>query len=189
MTGPKNVTVFTDGACIGNPGPGGYGAVLRYRDHRRELSAGYRRTTNNRMELTAVIKALAALREPCVVDLHSDSEYVVNAMTERWAQRWRANGWRRDRTKIAVNWDLWQELLDLCDKHRVSFHWVKGHAGHRENERCDQLAVKAAQGPDLPPDVGYESPTLPPLREAAASGRGRGEQGRGEPASSAQDRH
>lgn len=154
----KHVTIYTDGACIGNPGPGGYGAVLIYGGHRRQLSGGYRRTTNNRMELVAPIKALEALNQRCQVTLHSDSQYVVEGIEKGWARRWRANGWMRNRRRPAINPDLWGRLLDLCDMHEVQFRWVRGHAGNLENERCDQLAVQAAHQPDLPADEGYEAP-------------------------------
>jgi ribonuclease HI len=160
MSALKRVTIYTDGACIGNPGPGGYGVVLLYGDHRKELSGGYRLTTNNRMELTAAIRGLAALKEPCQVGLFSDSEYMVNAIEKGWARRWQANGWRRKDKKMAENRDLWEGLLRLCDRHRVRFEWVKGHAGHMENERCDQLALRAAQLPNLPEDKGYEGVSL-----------------------------
>jgi ribonuclease HI len=162
----KEVTIFADGACLGNPGPGGYGVVLIYGRHRRELAGGVRRTTNNRMELMAAISGLAALREPCSVTLFSDSEYVVNGMTAGWAKRWRARGWRREKNKPALNWDLWAQLLHLAEKHRVTFQGVRGHAGDPENERCDQLAVEAAQGQDLAIDCGFESPQLPTANEA-----------------------
>jgi ribonuclease HI len=152
----KAVTIYTDGACIGNPGPGGYGAVMLAGGARRELYGGYRRTTNNRMELLAAIVALEALIEPCTVTLHSDSLYVVKAMREGWPQQWRANGWRRKTKQPAVNPDLWARLLDLCDRHDVTFVWVRGHAGNRENERCDRLAVEAALSNNLQPDIGYE---------------------------------
>ena len=156
MPPPKHVTIYTDGACIGNPGPGGFGVVLMYGGHRRELSGGYRLTTNNRMELLAAIKGLEALKEPCAVSLHSDSQYVVKAMREGWARRWRASGWRRTSKQPAINPDLWQKLLDLCETHEVSFEWVRGHAGNIENERCDGLANEAARQDDLPRDEGYE---------------------------------
>jgi ribonuclease HI len=152
----QRVMIYTDGACLGNPGPGGYGVVLLYGDHRRELSGGYRLTTNNRMELTAAIQGLAALKKPCEVELFSDSEYVVNAVEKGWARRWRANGWYRPNKKMAENRDLWKELLRLCERHHVRFKWIRGHAGHPENERCDQLAFEAAQLPNLPVDAGYE---------------------------------
>jgi len=154
----KQVTIYTDGACLGNPGPGGYGAVLLYGPHRREISGGFRLTTNNRMEIMAVIAALELLKEQCRVTLHSDSQYVVNAMTQGWARRWKANGWKRNQREEAVNPDLWERLLDLCDQHQVEFQWLRGHSGVDENERCDQLAVDAARQPDLPEDTGYKSP-------------------------------
>lgn len=156
MADLKRVTIYTDGACIGNPGPGGYGIVLLYGKHRKEFSGGYRLTTNNRMELTAAIRGLAALKEPCQVVLFSDSEYLVNAVEKGWARRWQANGWRRQNKKKAENIDLWEELLELCERHQVHFEWVKGHAGHSENEHCDQLAVSAAQSLELAEDTGYE---------------------------------
>jgi ribonuclease HI len=131
--------------------------VLRYGDHRKELSGGYRLTTNNRMELTAAIEGLAALKTPCVVELFSDSAYVVNGIEKGWARRWRANGWYRPNKQLAENRDLWEKLLKLCERQRVRFQWIKGHAGHAENERCDQLAFEAAQLPNLPADQGYEA--------------------------------
>jgi ribonuclease HI len=151
----KDVTIYTDGACTGNPGPGGYGIVLLFGDHRKELSGGYKRTTNNRMEMMAVIVGLQSLKEPCAVTLYSDSKYVVDAIQKGWAVRWRAKGWMRNKKDKALNPDLWQRLLDLCDQHQVEFRWVRGHAGDPENERCDRLAVMAAKQPDLPTDEGY----------------------------------
>ena len=151
----KRVTIYTDGACIGNPGPGGYGALLLHDGHRQELSGGFRRTTNNRMELMAAIVALEALQEPCDVTLYSDSQYVVKGMTLGWAKRWEAQGWRRSAQEMASNPDLWARLLRLCEKHRVQFQWVRGHAGNVENERVDRLAMQAALRPDLPADQGY----------------------------------
>ena len=162
MTSKKHVIIYTDGACTGNPGPGGYGAVLLYGEHRHELSGGYRRTTNNRMELMGAIKSLEALKQSCRVTLHSDSQYVVEGIERGWAKRWRGNGWMRNKREQAVNPDLWGRLLDLCDKHEVELTWVRGHAGDPENERCDQLAVQAAHGEELPLDGGYENST--PLR-------------------------
>ena len=153
----KQVKIYTDGACLGNPGPGGYGVVLLYGGHRKELSGGYRLTTNNRMEITAAIVGLSALKTPCAVTLHTDSQYLANAMTQGWAKRWRANGWRRNTTEEALNPDLWEQLLALCEKHHVQFVWVRGHAGNRENETCDRLSVQAAQRKDLPRDTGYEN--------------------------------
>src|SRR5262245_42243538 len=152
-----HVSIYTDGACLGNPGPGGYGIILLSGDHRKELSGGYRLTTNNRMELMAAIKALAALKKPCRVELFSDSAYVVNAVEKAWARRWQANGWYRPNKQMAENRDLWEQLLTLYNSHQVRFHWIKGHAGHPENERSDQLAFQAARLPDLPPDPGYEA--------------------------------
>jgi ribonuclease HI len=155
---PKDVTIYTDGACIGNPGPGGYGTVLLHGSHRKELSGGYRLTTNNRMELMAAIVGLRALTSTCVVTLHTDSQYLRNAMAKGWAKRWRANGWKRNNKDRALNPDLWEQLLDLCDRHRVKFVWVRGHAGDLENERCDQLAAASAHRENLPSDTGYEPP-------------------------------
>ena len=157
MTAPrKKVTVYTDGSCIGNPGPGGYGVILDYRGHRREISGGYRKTTNNRMELLAAIQALGALKEPCDVTLYSDSEYLVRAMNEHWPHSWRRKGWRRKGNQSVANPDLWTSLLDMCKKHRVQFCWVKGHVGQPENERCDELAVVAARSGELLADAEYE---------------------------------
>lgn len=141
----KHVDLFTDGACSGNPGPGGWGAILRYNGVEKELSGGEANTTNNRMELSAVIFGLKALKEPCVVTLYSDSQYVCNALKLGWAKKWRANGWMRNKKDPALNPELWGELLDLVEKHQVEIIWVKGHAGHPENERCDRLAVAAAK--------------------------------------------
>lgn len=157
MAALKHVTIYTDGACIGNPGPGGYGVVLRYAERRRELSGGYRKTTNNRMELLAAIVGLEALKEKCRVTLYSDSEYLVNGIKQGWARRWRANGWMRNKKDRALNSDLWQRLLRLTEYHRVEFIWVRGHAGNPENERCDRLALQAAQQQHLSIDEGYEA--------------------------------
>ena len=137
----KYVEIFTDGACSGNPGPGGWGAILRYGDKEKELSGGEKETTNNRMELTAVIKALSALKEPCVVKLTTDSKYVCDAILNGWVYSWQKNGWKKADKKPALNVDLWETLLPLLETHEVKFNWVKGHNGHKENERCDQLAV------------------------------------------------
>jgi ribonuclease HI len=141
----KKVLIFTDGACSGNPGPGGWGAVLRYSSTEKELSGGEAQTTNNRMELTACIEALKALKEPCEVTLTTDSQYVVNGITKGWAESWQRNGWKKADKKPALNSDLWQELLELINKHTVEMIWIKGHAGHPENERCDRLAVAQTQ--------------------------------------------
>ncbi len=149
------VVIYTDGACEGNPGRGGYGAVILCGKKRKELSGGFRNTTNNRMELLAVIEALAALEQPSKVKLYSDSTYVVRAMNEGWVQNWRRKGWRNAQNKPTPNVDLWERLLALCEIHEVEFLWVKGHSGVAENERCDELAVTAAQTPNLPIDTGY----------------------------------
>ena len=154
----KQVTIYTDGGCDPNPGPGGYGVVLLYGGHRKELSGGFRRTTNNRMEIYAAIQGLEALKEPCQVTLYSDSEYLVNAISQGWALRWKARRWMRNSKERALNPDLWERLLALCERHQVTFVWLKGHAGTTENERCDSLAARALQQPDLPEDEGYESP-------------------------------
>lgn len=152
----KNITIYTDGACLGNPGPGGYGAVFLYGQVRREMSGGFRRTTNNRMEIMAAIVGMEALKEKCQVTLYSDSQYLVKAIAEGWARRWRANRWMRNKTDRAVNPDLWAKLLKLCETHEVEFKWVRGHSSNAENIRCDELAVEAANSPNLPVDQGYE---------------------------------
>ena len=137
----KTVTLYTDGACSGNPGPGGWGAILLYGAHRRELSGGERSTTNNRMELTAVIEGLRLLKEPCTVELWSDSRYVIDALDKGWARSWQKRGWVKSDKKPALNPDLWEQLLSLCDIHAVRCHWVSGHAENPFNNRCDELAV------------------------------------------------
>ncbi|MDR3552333.1 MAG: ribonuclease HI [Clostridia bacterium] len=141
----KKVEIFTDGACLGNPGPGGYGVILRCGGVVKELSKGYEGTTNNRMELLAAIEGLAALKSRCSVTLYSDSLYVVNGITKGWAKKWRQNGWMRTPREPALNADLWERLLTLLGAHEVKTVWVKGHAGHAENERCDFLATSAAK--------------------------------------------
>ena len=156
------VTVYTDGAARGNPdGPGGYGAVLTYVDskgneHIRELSEGFEKTTNNRMELMAAIAALEALIKPCEVDLYSDSKYLTDAFNQHWIESWTAKGWKRGRNEDVKNVDLWKRLLKAMEPHEVHFHWVKGHAGHPENERCDRLATGAADGDHLSEDIQEE---------------------------------
>lgn len=140
----KNVEIFTDGSCQGNPGPGGWAAILRYNGHEKEISGSCQETTNNRMELTAVIKALCLLKEPCNVSLFSDSKYVCDAISKGWAKNWKNNNWKKPDKSIALNSDLWAELLSLIDKHKITVVWIKGHDGHPENERCDKLAVAAA---------------------------------------------
>ena len=141
----KKIELFTDGACSGNPGPGGWGAILRYNGHQKELCGGEKETTNNRMELTAVIEGLSALKEPCEIELFTDSKYVCDAVVKRWVYSWKANGWKKADKKPALNVDLWEKLLQLLDTHKVNFNWIKGHAGHPENERCDTLAVEYYQ--------------------------------------------
>jgi len=145
----KEVYIFTDGACSGNPGPGGWGAILRYGsgEHKKELelSGGEAHTTNNRMELTGVIEALSKLNQPCQVTVQTDSKYVCDGIMKGWAASWKRNGWIKSDKKPALNPDLWEKLLELCAKHEVQFEWIKGHAGHEENERCDELAVTQAQ--------------------------------------------
>ena len=137
----KTVTIYTDGACSGNPGPGGWGAILRYKDTEKELSGGAADTTNNRMELTAVIEALDILKEPCVVELYSDSKYVIDGLSKGWAKGWQKRGWIKSDKKPALNPDLWERLLALTDRHEMRYHWVKGHAENEKNNRCDQMAV------------------------------------------------
>jgi len=154
--GLKHVVIYTDGACLGNPGPGGYGVVLLHGKERNELSRGFRLTTNNRMEMLACIVGLQALKGPCAVTLYSDSQYVINSMTKGWALRWRKNKWKRNGQDVP-NADLWAKLLDLCDTHKVRFNWVRGHAGNKENERCDQLARQAALGFEMAIDSVYEN--------------------------------
>jgi len=156
-----SVELYTDGACKGNPGPGGYGAVLLFGDRRKELSGGYRKTTNNRMELLACIEGLRSLKRPCNVVLTSDSTYVVNAIEKGWAKRWRSNHWKLSPSKTAKNSDLWKDLLDLCAEHSVSFKWVKGHSGHPENERCDELAAAVSEKKELPADKVFETVAIP----------------------------
>ena len=141
MDNKKTVELFTDGACSGNPGPGGWGAILRFGAHEKELSGGEADTTNNRMELTAVIEGLKALKEPCNVKLTTDSKYVADGLSKGWAESWQKNGWRKADKKPALNPDLWEELLKLYKTHNVDINWIKGHTGHPENERCDALAV------------------------------------------------
>jgi ribonuclease HI len=161
---PKNATsspepqvlLYTDGGCINNPGPGGFGVIINQDGKRKELSGGFRLTTNNRMELTAAIVALQNLPVHSKATLYSDSRYLVDGIEKGWARTWQANNWRKSDKTRALNVDLWQQILSLCSQHEVKFVWVAGHAGHPENERCDQLAVAASRGKNLPVDVGYE---------------------------------
>ncbi|MBQ2897861.1 MAG: ribonuclease HI [Clostridia bacterium] len=151
----KKVNLYTDGACSGNPGPGGYGVVLEYGGRKKELSGGYENTTNNRMELMAVIKGLDALKEPCIVTVISDSKYVVDAINKGWVYSWESNGWIKSDKKPASNIDLWENLLALMDEHEVTYQWIEGHKGHPENERCDALAVAASKSEDKEQDEFY----------------------------------
>lgn len=157
MTEKTTVIIYTDGACSGNPGPGGFGTILKSGDNRKELSGGFRKTTNNRMELLAVIEGLKALKRPCAVELYSDSKYVVDAINQGWAKRWKANNWKRNKKDKAQNVDLWKQLLPLLDEHDVSLKWVKGHSTDKENNRADRLAVEASRKPNLPVDEGFEN--------------------------------
>ncbi len=138
----KQVTIYTDGACSGNPGPGGWAAILIYQGREKEICGGEKQTTNNRMELTAVISALEALKEPCEVDLWSDSRYVIDALEKGWAEGWKKKGWMRTNKEPALNPDLWERLLALTQRHRMHYHWVQGHADNSLNNRCDELAVR-----------------------------------------------
>ena len=152
----KYVTIYTDGSCIGNPGPGGWAALLRFGEHMRELSGGFRLTTNNRMEILAVINSLTTLKEPCQVSLYTDSQYVCNAVEKGWLASWRRNGWKTSAKKPVKNQDLWEQLIAQLTVHNVTFHWVRGHAGHTENERCDELARAQAMRPAQPEDEGFD---------------------------------
>ena len=143
----KTVTLYTDGACSGNPGPGGWGAILEFGGVEKELSGGEKSTTNNRMELTAVIEGLSALKEPCIVELYSDSKYVIDGLSKGWAASWQRNGWKKADKKPALNPDLWEKLLQLTTIHKLNYHWVKGHADNPKNNRCDQLAVAQYKKP------------------------------------------
>lgn len=152
----KKVELYTDGACSGNPGKGGYGAILRYNGREKVLSQGFRLTTNNRMELLGAIKGLEALKEPCMVELYSDSKYLVDAVSKGWVYAWQKKGWKKSDGKAALNVDLWKRLLELMKIHKVNLIWVKGHAGHPDNERCDRLAVAAYSGGSLCEDENYD---------------------------------
>ena len=150
------ILIYTDGGANPNPGPGGYGVVIRDGESKKELSGGFRLTTNNRMELLACIKALESLKEKSGVILFSDSQYVVNAIEKGWAKKWRAKNWKTTKGELRTNYDLWENLLSVCEKHAVVFRWVEGHAGNMDNERCDRLASKMARRRNLPVDHGYE---------------------------------
>ena len=149
----KKIYIYTDGACSGNPGKGGYGAILKYNDVTKELSQGYTSTTNNRMELLAAITALEALKEPCEVILTSDSKYLTDSVNQGWIEKWKSNNWYRTKSEKAKNVDLFKRLDAQIQKHKIEFVWVKGHAGHPENERCDKLATTAINGDNLIEDI------------------------------------
>ena len=168
----KHVIIHTDGGCEPNPGRGGYGVVLEYGGKRKEASGGFRRTTNNRMEILAAIVGLEMLKEPCRVTLYSDSQYLVHAMTKGWVERWQKKNWWRTKDERALNVELWKRLIPLCETHDVTFEWLRGHVGHRENERCDVLAGEALRRPDLPADTHYENPREEDLapKQTAAEG-------------------
>jgi ribonuclease HI len=153
----QEVVIYTDGACTGNPGPGGYGAVLRHNNHRKEISRGYRKTTNNRMELMAVIEALESLKNPCKVQLFTDSQYIADSVNQGWARRWKENNWKRSKKEKAMNPDLWEKLLKLLTLHEVEMRWLKGHDGDPENERADYLATRAIKSKSLDIDQVYEN--------------------------------
>jgi ribonuclease HI len=156
MSELKKIKMYTDGGSLGNPGPGGYGIIIKYKDKVKEISGGYNNTTNNRMELTAAIVGLSTLKEKCNVTLFTDSKYVVDGINKGWAERWKKNNWKRNKKDKAENTDLWDKLLNLISEHSVKFEWVKGHAGHPENERCDKLVKEAASKNHLPVDEGYD---------------------------------
>lgn len=157
MSSPQEIVIYTDGAAAPNPGPGGYGAVILYNGHRKELAEGFALTTNNRMEILGVVVGLEALTKPCHVTIYSDSQYVVNAISEGWVQKWKRNlGWKTKKER-AKNWDLWLRYLEAAAPHHVNMLWIRGHAGNVENERADVLAVEAGQRPNNPPDAGYEA--------------------------------
>jgi ribonuclease HI len=151
------VIIYTDGACTGNPGPGGYGVILIYNDHRKEISRGFRKTTNNRMELMAVIAGLQSLKNPCRVILYTDSQYIADSVNQGWAKRWQANNWKRSKKARAMNPDLWEKLLDLLNQHQVDMRWLKGHDGNQENERADYLATQAIKSGSPEIDQVYEN--------------------------------
>ncbi len=165
MTEPEpHVIIYTDGACTGNPGPGGYGAVLIYGSQRKELSGGFRRTTNNRMELMAAIEGLRALNRRARVTLYTDSRYLADAINRGWVNAWKARGWRKSNKEPALNVDLWKQLLEQLGRHQVTIEWVEGHAGVSENERADRLSVDAAHAKNLPSDTGYEQGNNTPAK-------------------------
>jgi len=152
----KSVTVYTDGSCLGNPGPGGYGALLVFGDHRKTLAEGFKHTTNNRMELLAPVEALNALSQACEVNIYTDSQYVKNGINQ-WINNWKRNNWMTSAKKPVKNVDLWKKLDAACSRHKVKWHWVKGHSGHPENDLVDELARDAAQSTNLKDDTGFEA--------------------------------
>jgi ribonuclease HI len=152
-----HITVYTDGSALGNPGPGGYGALLIYKGKRKELSGGFRLTTNNRMEILAIVECLDVLKRPCKVTVWSDSQYVVNTMSKGWIHSWQKKNWIKSDKKPVKNIDLWKRMLEVAQPHDVTYQWLRGHTGHEENERCDVLAKEAANGTNLPADKGYEA--------------------------------
>ncbi len=170
------VTIYSDGGCVFNPGPGGYGVVLQYGECRKELSAGFRMTTNNRMEIMGAIAGLEALKRPCCVVVWSDSQYLVNAIELGWAKRWKSRSWWRNRNERALNPDLWERLLGLCEIHRVQFRWLRGHAGHPENELCDRLAREAVRPLELNIDQVYERQRQCEEKQPATGSRSTGRQ-------------
>ena len=147
--------IFTDGSCLGNPGPGGWAAILRYNQTEKEMGGGFALTTNNRMELLGAIQGLLALKQSCVVDLYTDYRYLVDAIEKKWLNSWQNNGRRNSAKKPVKNQDLWEALLPLLNKHKIKWHWVRGHVGHPDNERCDVIAKNQASQPNLPPDQGF----------------------------------
>lgn len=156
MSENPEIEIYTDGACSGNPGPGGYAAILKYRQHIREISGGYRMTTNNRMELMGIIKGLEELKRPCNVQVFSDSKYIVDAFRQGWIQNWLRSGWRKSDKTPVKNQDLWQRLLTLAEPHKITWNWVKGHSDNKMNARCDELAVEASRGKNLAVDTAFE---------------------------------
>lgn len=153
----KKITLYSDGACSGNPGPGGYGAVFVYGEHSKELSKGYRHTTNNRMELLGIIEPMESLKEPCEVHAVTDSQYITNAINKGWIDNWVKKGWKTAAKKPVKNQDLWNRLIELMNKHSLTIEWVRGHNGHPMNESCDDLAVSAREGTNLAEDKGYDA--------------------------------
>lgn len=155
-TSADRVIIYTDGSCLGNPGPGGWAALLAYGNYRKELSAGFALTTNNRMELMGAIMGLEAIKRPCTIDLYTDSKYLCDAINKKWLKSWQARGWKKADKKEVLNRDLWERLVPLLEKHKPALHWVKGHSGHADNERVDILARTAAAGNNLPADDGFK---------------------------------